>query len=151
MKLARNWRPYAIRLGDHPNVLYYLGRLDLDDRHFESAIRNLSKAAARPPFPDTAYYLGFAYFKHGDLVAAEKWLKEAARRNPRDPLALYQLGLVYRKEGRAEEANKTLAASEELRRRGDSESQLKTECGKKFGRRPPRGARRVCEQTVRSG
>jgi tetratricopeptide (TPR) repeat protein len=134
------------QVGDHPNVLYYLGRLDLDDRNFESAIRNLSKAAARPPFPDTAYYLGLAYFKHGDLAAAEKWLKEAARRNPRDPLALYQLGFVYRKEGRAEEANKTLAASEESRRRGDSESQLKTECGKKLDEGPREEARRVCER-----
>ncbi len=41
-------------VGDHPNVLYYLGRLDLDDRNFESAIRNLNRAAAKPPFPDTA-------------------------------------------------------------------------------------------------
>jgi tetratricopeptide (TPR) repeat protein len=134
------------QVGDHPNVLYYLGRLDLDDRNFESAIRNLSKAAARPPFPDTAYYLGLAYFKHGDLAAAEKWLKESARRNPRDPLALYQLGFVYRKEGRAEEANKTLAASEELRRRADSESLLKTECGKKLDEGPREEARRVCER-----
>src|SRR5467141_2157334 len=54
-------------VGDHPNVLYYLGRLDLDDRNFESAIRNLSKAALKAPFSDTAYYLGFAYFKQGDL------------------------------------------------------------------------------------
>ncbi len=70
--------------GDHPNVLYHLGRLDLADRKFESAIRNLNKAAAKPPFPDTAYYLGFAYFKRGDLPAAEKWLEEAAQANPRD-------------------------------------------------------------------
>src|ERR1700693_4717819 len=79
----------AIRreVGDHPNVLYYLGRLDVDDRKCESAIRNLNKAAAKPPFPDTAYYLGFAYFKHGDLAAAEKWLKEAVRINPHDAQA----------------------------------------------------------------
>src|SRR5580704_5092674 len=77
-------------VGDHPNVLYYLGRLDLEGRNFDSAIRNLKEAAAakpKPPFPDTAYYLGVAYFKHGDFVAAENWLKEAARLNPRDPLA----------------------------------------------------------------
>src|SRR5580700_6483320 len=90
-------------VGDHPNVLYYLGRLDLEGRNFDSAIRNLKEAAAakpKPPFPDTAYYLGVAYFKHGDFVAAENWLKEAARLNPRDPLALYQLAFVYRKQGR---------------------------------------------------
>src|SRR5262249_9417469 len=39
--------------GDHPNILYYLGRLDLDDRNFASAVANLAKAAAEPPYPDT--------------------------------------------------------------------------------------------------
>jgi protein O-GlcNAc transferase len=142
------WELEAVRheVGDHPNVLYYLGRLDLEDRNFDSAIRNLSKAAAKPPFPDTAYYLGFAYFKQGDLAAAEKWLKEAARLNPRDALALYQLGFVYRKEGHEEEAKKTLAASEELRRRDDSESKLRTECGKKLDQSPREEARSFCEQ-----
>ena len=83
--------------GDHPNILYYLGRLDLEELHFESAIRNLNQAIAQPPFPDTAYYLGFAYFKQGDLSAAEKWLKEAAQLNPHDARVQYQLGLLYRK------------------------------------------------------
>lgn len=136
-------------VGDHPNVLYYLGRLDVEQRNFDSAIRNLKAAAAakpKPPFPDTAYYLGFAYFKEGDLAAAEKWLKEAARVNPRDPLALYQLGFVYRKEGREEEAKKALAASEELRRRDDNEPLLKSECGKKLDQGPRDEAHAFCEQ-----
>ncbi|MCU1302726.1 MAG: hypothetical protein JWQ87_3010 [Candidatus Sulfotelmatobacter sp.] len=133
-------------VGDHPNVLYYLGRLDLEERNFDSAIRNLNKAAVKPPFPDTAYYLGFAYFKRGDLAAAEKWLKDAAQLNPRDARVLYQLGFVYRKEGREEEAKKTLAESEEVRRRADSESQLKTECGKKLEQGSREDARRICEQ-----
>jgi len=133
-------------VGDHPNVLYYLGRLDLEDRNFDGAIRNLSKAATKPPFPDTAYYLGFAYFKQGNLAAAEKWLKEAARLNPRDARVLYQLGFVYRKEGHDEEAKKTLAASEELQRRDDSESTLWTECGKKLDQGPREEARSFCEQ-----
>lgn len=133
-------------VGDHPNVLYYLGRLDLEDRNFESAIQNLSKAAAKPPFPDTAYYLGFAYFKHGDLAPAEKWLKEAARLNPRDARVPYQLGFVYRKQGREEEARQTLAASEELRRHDDTESQLKTECGKKLEEGSGEEAHRICDQ-----
>jgi tetratricopeptide (TPR) repeat protein len=135
--------------GDHPNVLYYLGRIDLEQRNFDSAIRNLKAAAAakpKPPFPDTAYHLGIAYFKHGDLVAAEKCLKEAARLNPHDPLTLYQLGFVYRKEGREEEAKKTLAASEELRRRDDNEPLLKAECGKKLDEDPVDEARSFCEQ-----
>ncbi len=136
-------------VGDHPNVLYYLGRLDVEDGKYERAIRNLNQAAAakpKPPFPDTAYYLGFAYFKHGDLADAEKWLKAASRINPRDPRVLYQLGFVYRKEGRQEEARKTLAASEELRRRDQSEGLLKTECGKKLDQGPREEARSFCDQ-----
>src|SRR4051794_13272568 len=63
--------------GDHPNVSYYLGRLDVEKGDFAGAIRNFSTAMTKPPFPDTAYYLGFAYFKQGNLANAEKWLKEA--------------------------------------------------------------------------
>ena len=135
--------------GDDPRVLYYLGRLDLDDRNYASAILNLKVAAAAkpsPPFPETAYYLGFACFKQGNLPAAEKWLKEAARLTPRDPRVLYQLGFVYRKEGREEDAKKTLAASEELRRREDNESLLTTECGQKLDQGAREEARAVCEQ-----
>ncbi len=133
-------------IGDHPNVLYYEGRLDLDARNFEGAIRNLSQAAAKPPFPDTAYYLGYAYFKQGDLPAAEKWLKEAAQLNQRDARIPYQLGLVYRKQGREEEATKALALSEQLRQRDDHESKLRLECGQKLDQGPREDAHAVCEQ-----
>jgi len=133
-------------VGDHPNVLYYLGRVDLEERKFESAIRNLNEAAAKPPFPDTAYFLGYAYFKQGDLAAAEKWLKEAAQANPRDARIPYQLGLVYRKQGREEEAKKALALSDELRQREDNESRLRMECAQKLDQGLRDEARAVCEQ-----
>jgi tetratricopeptide (TPR) repeat protein len=133
-------------VGDHPNVLYYLGRLDLDDRNFESAIRNLNQAAANPPFPDTAYYLGFAYFKQGDLRAAEKWLTQAAQLNQRDARIPYQLGLVYRKQGREEEAKKAAALSGQLRQRDTNESQLRLECRQKLDQGLRDEARAVCEQ-----
>jgi tetratricopeptide (TPR) repeat protein len=132
--------------GDHPNVLYYLGRLDIEDRNFPSAVKNLSLANAKPPFPDTAYYLGFAYFKQGDLPNAEKWLKEAAEINPRDSRIPYQLGFVYRKQGREEEAKKSLALSEELHHQDDSEAQLRTECGQKLDTGPRDEARAICEK-----
>jgi tetratricopeptide (TPR) repeat protein len=133
-------------VGDHPNVLYYLGRLDLDDHRFEDAIRSLNRAAAKPPFPDTAYYLGYAYFKQGDLPAAEKWLQQAAQLNPRDARVSYQLGLVYRKEGREEEATKALAVSEELRQRDSNESRLRMECAQKLDQGSREEAHAICEQ-----
>jgi tetratricopeptide (TPR) repeat protein len=133
-------------VGDHPNVLYYLGRVDLEERNFQSAITNLSEAAAKPPFPDTVYFLGYAYFKQGDLAAAEKWLKEAAQANPRDARVPYQLGLVYRKQGREEEAKKALALSDELRQRDDKESRLRLECAQKLDQGLKDEAHAICEQ-----
>jgi len=132
--------------GDHPNILYYLGRMDIDDRNFEGAIRNLNNAAAKPPFPDTAYYLGFAYFKHGDLKLAEKWLKDAARANPQDSRVPYQLAFVYRKEGREEEAKKALALSDELRHNKDNDSRLKMDCGQKLDQGLRDEAHALCDQ-----
>jgi Flp pilus assembly protein TadD len=133
-------------MGDQPSVSYYLGRLDLLDRNFTGAIRHLEQAMAKPPFPDTAYYLGFACFKNGDLSGAEKWLNAAAQINPRDSLAQYQLGLVYRKQGREEEAGKALALSAELRRRDADESRLRVECGRKLDQGPRGEARAFCRQ-----
>jgi tetratricopeptide (TPR) repeat protein len=132
--------------GDHPNVLYYLGRIDLEDRKFDSAIKNLADAAANPPFPDTAYYLGFAYFKKGDLPAAEKWLKEAATADPRDSRIPYQLGLVYRQQGHEDDAKKAFALSDELHQQDDKEGRLRVECGQKLDHGPREEARAFCDQ-----
>jgi Flp pilus assembly protein TadD len=132
--------------GDQPNVAYYLGRLDLLDGDFAGAARNLRKAASRPPFPDTAYYLGCAYLKHGDFAEAEKWLERAVETNPRDSLAEYQLGTLYRRLGRAEEARKALARSADLRRQDTNESQLRTDCGRKLETGPRAEARAFCWQ-----
>jgi Flp pilus assembly protein TadD len=132
--------------GDHPNVSYYLGRLDLMDQDFAGAVRNLTKAIVKPPFPDTAYYLGLAYFKQGDLAAAEKWLRQAAQVNPRDSLARYQLAMVYRNQGREDEAKKAFADSAELRRRDTDESALRTQCAQKLDTGPRTEARAFCQR-----
>jgi tetratricopeptide (TPR) repeat protein len=132
--------------GEHPNVLYYLGRLDLDDRNFTGAIQNLTKAVADPPFPDTTYYLGFAYAKQGDLTAAEKWFQEAARANPHDARISYQLALVYRKQAREEEAQRVMAQSNEQRQRDANESKVRLECALKLDQGPREAAHAVCEQ-----
>jgi len=132
--------------GDAPSISYYLGRLDLEDRNYEDAVRNLQAAVLTPPFSDTTYYLGFACFKKGDLSAAEKWMKEATRVNPRDARMQYQLGLVYRKEGKEEEAKTAVELSEELRRRDDTESRLISACGKKLEQGPRNEAHAICEK-----
>jgi Flp pilus assembly protein TadD len=146
VEARREFETVRRETGDHPNVLYYLGRLDLDNRNFAGAIRNLAEAAADPPFPDTTYYLGFAYFKQGDLNAAENWLKEAAQANPHDARVSYQLGVVYRKQGREEEAQKVMAQSNEQRQRDSAESKLRLECATKLDQGPREEAHAICEQ-----
>ena len=133
-------------VGEHPNIVYYLGRLDLDNLDFAGAIRNLNKAVLKPPFPDTAYYLGYAYLKQGDLPNAEKWLKEAARLNPRDSRIPYQLGSVYRKQGHTEKAKQSMTLAQQLKQRDTEESRIKTECGEKLQEGPREAARTICGQ-----
>src|SRR5690348_18123394 len=132
--------------GDHPNVMYYLGRVDLEEHNFEQAIGHFSKAAAKPPFPDTAYYLGFAYFKHGDLALAEEWLKKAALATPHDSRVPYQLGFVLRQEGRPEESRKAFAQAAQLRQRDADEARIQSECAQKLQQGARDQARAVCDQ-----
>jgi Flp pilus assembly protein TadD len=132
--------------GDHPNVVYYLGRLDLMDQDYPAAIRNLTKALAKPPYPDTAYYLGFACFKQGDFANAATYLKLAIAGNPGDSIAQYQLGLLLRKLGREDEAKRAFETSSELRRRDTDTSQLRVECGRLLDQGSVAEARAVCNR-----
>jgi protein O-GlcNAc transferase len=142
----REFESLGREIPDHPNVLYYLGRLDLEAGNFPSAIGNFTKAVQNPPFPDTAYYLGYAYFKQGDLPNAEKWLTQAVQANPQDARMRYQLALVFRKEGREEEAKAALALSEELRQRDADQSKLRLECKQKLEQGPRAEAHAVCDR-----
>jgi tetratricopeptide (TPR) repeat protein len=133
-------------VGERPSICYYFGRLDLEEQNYKSAVANLSKAIAKPPFPDTAYFLGFAYLKEGSDQDAEKWLKEAAKRNPDDSRAEYQLALLYKKEGREEEAKQAFSRTKEQRDQSNKLSQLKWDCAHELDRGVSEQAITVCEQ-----
>ena len=68
-------------VGERPSICHYLGRPDPEEQNHKSAVANLNKTIAKPPFPDTTYFLGFAYLKQGSDQDAEKWLTEAAKGN----------------------------------------------------------------------
>jgi tetratricopeptide (TPR) repeat protein len=132
--------------GDHPNIEYYLGRLDLTEGKLDDAILEFNRAAANPPFPDTAYYLGYAYLKRQDVKLAEEWLRKAAEAAPRDPAVQYQLGLLYSKTGRKQEAQEAYSKSEQLRRRDAEVDKLRLECKQRLDQGPLDTARPVCDQ-----
>jgi len=133
-------------VGERPSICYYFGRLDLEEQNYKSAVGNLNKAIAKPPFPDTAYFLGFAYLKEGSDEDAEKWLKEAAKRNPEDSRAEYQLALLYKREGREEEAKQAFSRTKEQRDQSNKLSQLKWDCAHELDRGVSEQAITVCEQ-----
>lgn len=148
-KSAESRREFGIvqrAVGDQPGVLYYLGRLDLEERNYKGAIESLGKASSRPPFPDTAFYLGMAYLKQGSNSDAERWLKKAIESDPDDSRAEYQLATLYRKEGRQEEADQAFQRSKEKKAGSDKQSQLKFECGKELDRGLSEKASGICDQ-----
>jgi len=132
--------------GDAPDVLYYLGRIDLTQGNLDQAAQELGKAAAKPPFPDTAYYLGSTYLRKGDLAAAEKWLDTAERATPRDPHVEERLAALYRQESRAGDAQKALARAAELRDSDAQADRLRLDCIQALGSSSPEAARPVCER-----
>ncbi len=133
-------------VGDHPNVMYYLGRVDVEEHQFAQAVQHLSKAAAKPPFPDTGYYLGYAYFRTGNLNAAEEWLKKAGMTIPHDARVPYQLGFVYRQQGRKEESARAFAQAAQLRQRDADEARIQSECAQKLDQGQREQAHAVCNQ-----
>jgi tetratricopeptide (TPR) repeat protein len=132
--------------GDQPGVYYYLGRIDQEQQDYKGAIDYLTKASAKPPFPDTAFYLGMAYLKNGDEADAEKWLKQATQVDSKDSRAFYQLATLYRKQGRTEEANAAFARTKEEKVASEKLTQLKVECDQELSHGLTEKAREICEQ-----
>jgi Flp pilus assembly protein TadD len=133
-------------VGDQPGVFYYLGRLDLDEHHYKNAVQNLTQASVHPPFPDTAFYLGLACLRQGSDAEAEKWLKKAIELNPEDSRAEFELGNLYRKEGRQEEAQQAFQQSKKKKEQSNRQSQSKYQCAQELDRGLTENAASVCEQ-----
>ncbi len=68
-------------------------------------------AAKAPGLAAPRIDLGIAYHRMGDLEAAEKHLTQALELNPRHPIALNELGIVYRKTARFAEARQSYEAA----------------------------------------
>ena len=133
-------------VGDLPGVVYYLGRLDLLAGDVDSAIRNLTLASAKPPFPDTAYYLGSAYLKKGDLAAAESWFQTAAGLSPQDFHVQERLAALYRQEGKTPEAERAAAQVETLEARDAEASRDRLECAQALQSGPLAGVHTACQK-----
>jgi Flp pilus assembly protein TadD len=84
----------------------------LDQDRFQEGIELLeSVAAAAPTLSAPRIDLGIAHHRNGDLKAAEAQLKEALSINSAHPVALNELGIVYRKTARFTEARQSYQAA----------------------------------------
>jgi len=83
---------------NYAEAVHNLGVTYADMEVWDEAIKYFKAALSNPVYstPAQAYSnLGYAYYRKGDFVNAEKSLKEAILRNPVFPMATYILGLVY--------------------------------------------------------
>jgi hypothetical protein len=61
----REFEAVRREVGEHPNVSYYLGRLDLLDQNFAGAVRNLQQGHRQAAFPGYGLLSGFGVLQAG--------------------------------------------------------------------------------------
>ena len=93
---------------------YYLGRMDLLDRKYDSAIRRLRSIPRESPVRDELYYLGSAYYKLEKYREAAEILKQASEENPRDARVHQLLARAYQKLGEREKSESEFAETKRL-------------------------------------
>lgn len=83
---------------NYAEAVHNLGVTYADMEDWDEAIKYFKAALSNQVYstPAQAYSnLGYAYYRKGDFVNAEKSLRDALLRNPVFPMAMYILGLVY--------------------------------------------------------
>jgi Flp pilus assembly protein TadD len=90
---------------------YYLGRLDLIDSNFDSAIARFQTLRG---VRDEQYFLASAYYKKGQFGRAIPPLRAWIRINPRDSRAHQLLARALAKTGNQAEADREFARTKEL-------------------------------------
>ena len=92
---------------DYETALSYLQQ----GRHDEGIELLEQVAAAAPELSAPRIDLGIARHRAGDLEAAESSLLLALESNPEQPVAHNELGIIYRRTGRFDEARKSYEAA----------------------------------------
>lgn len=104
----------AAAQGSAPIAAYYLGRIDLIERHFDAAIRRFRSIPRDHPVRDELYFLGSSYYKQEQYQESVEILRQAAAGNPRDSRIHQLLARAYQKLGRGKEAEKEFAETRRL-------------------------------------
>jgi Flp pilus assembly protein TadD len=111
----RQFETLAKQAGRSPEVVYYLGRLDLLENKPAQAIREFATLEGNGKIADLPYYLGLGYVAAGDPANGLKWLEKAASATPRDYHVHYRLARLYTSLGRYPEADREYKLYQECR------------------------------------
>jgi Flp pilus assembly protein TadD len=134
--------------GSSPTLNYYLGRLDLLNNDFKSAIARLRPLESNASIPQASLYLGMAYLSSGEFGEAAKFLQRAVAKNPRDSQAHYRLARVYSLTGRKDAADKEYALYRELGEAARTTERSVRDCVKALHSGPLDEAHPVCARVV---
>jgi tetratricopeptide (TPR) repeat protein len=93
---------------------YYLGRLDLLQQDYQSAIQQFRSLRSAGVFRDELYHLGVAYFKTGRFSEAAHVLRQAIADNFRDYRCHQFLARSYQKLGETRKAEEEFAETQRL-------------------------------------
>lgn len=117
----REFRAEADLAPGSAEVAYKLGSVLLNRGQVTEALRWLSRAdTLQPGMPETLLELGKATAASGDAASAAKLFERVVSLEPRSQLAAtahFQLSQLYRKLGRAADADRELRFFQQLRRR----------------------------------
>ena len=101
-----------VQIPESIRLQYYEAHRYLRDENLQQGIAVLEQVtAAAPSVTAPKIDLGVAHHRLGDLDRAEEYLLQALELNPRHPVALNELGIVYRESGRFTDAKQRYEAA----------------------------------------
>ncbi|MCB1024434.1 MAG: tetratricopeptide repeat protein [Acidobacteria bacterium] len=124
----KNLREILDKSPGYPIALNNLGYLLLrQDKNLNEALELIARAVRIEPLnPSYLDSLGWAYYKLGQLDAAEQQLKRAFRINSTSPTILEHLGDVYRQRGKLNEAKEVWQKALDFASNTDDSERIKT-------------------------
>jgi tetratricopeptide (TPR) repeat protein len=112
----------------HQFAAYFLARIDLIEGDADAAIQGFESISGSKPIADELYYLGSAYFRKGDTLAAIHTLERASDATPDDYRVHLLLARAYQKAGRNQDSSSQYDLSEKLRASYRTKSREILEC-----------------------
>jgi tetratricopeptide (TPR) repeat protein len=106
---SKSFSALADALADRAAQAYEMGQFSLIQKDYADAIRYLRTAAAVSATAEVHNDLGVAYLQNGEATfgLAETEFKTALRKNPNHAPALFNLSILYEREGLSGEAAET--------------------------------------------